>query len=110
MWQAEVSVDLGAIRANVARLASGTKAEVMAVVKGDGYGHGIVPAARAAIRGGASWLGVATLSEALELRAAGLTTPVLAWLIAPGLDLDPALAAGVDVSAASVGLLAEIVA
>ena len=50
MWQAEIRVDLGAIRANVARLRAGTTAEVMAVVKADGYGHGMVPAARAALR------------------------------------------------------------
>ena len=57
MWQAEVRVDLDAIEANVRLLRAATTAEVMAVVKGDGYGHGIVPAARAAVRGGATWLG-----------------------------------------------------
>ena len=64
MWQAELTIDLGAIRANAALLASGTSAEVMAVVKADGYGHGAVPVARAALEGGASWLGVCTLPEA----------------------------------------------
>ena len=52
MWQAEVRVDLDAIRANVALLRAGTTAEVMAVVKGDGYGHGMLPSARAALAGG----------------------------------------------------------
>jgi alanine racemase len=108
MWQAEVRVDLAAISANVERLRAGTTAELMAVVKADGYGHGLVPAARAALRGGANWLGVCTIDEALQLRRAGLTEPVLAWLIAPGLDLREAVAADVDLSASSTGLLAEI--
>lgn len=110
MWQAEVRVDLDAIRANVALLKSGTTAEVMAVVKGDGYGHGMVPSARAALDGGATWLGACTLDEALELRASGIGVPVLAWLFAPGLPLHRGVAADVDLSAGSTGLLAEIVA
>ncbi len=110
MWQAEVRVDLDAIEANVALLRAGTTAEVMAVVKGDGYGHGIVPAAQAAVRGGATWLGGCTIDEALTLRAAGLTVPVLAWLIAPGLPLDPAIASGVDLTAATPGMVEEITA
>ncbi len=110
MWQAEVRVSLDAIRHNVARLRSGTAAELMAVVKADGYGHGMVPAARAALDAGATWLGVCTLGEALELRRAGLTAPVLAWLLAPGLPLHDGIAAGIDLSASSTGLLAELVA
>ena len=78
-------VDLDAIAANVAALgARAGAAGVMAVVKADGYGHGLVPAARAALAGGAAWLGVAQLAEALALRAAGVTAPVLAWLTVPG--------------------------
>lgn len=110
MGQTEVQVDLDAIRQNVAHLLSGTSAAVMAVVKADGYGHGMVPAARAALDGGATWLGVCTLDEALDLRAAGLTVPVLAWLLAPGLPLHEAVAADVDLAASSTGLLAELVA
>lgn len=110
MWQAEVRVDLDAIRGNVATLCAGTAAEVMAVVKADGYGHGMVPSARAALAGGATWLGVATLDEALALRAAGFTAPVLAWLHAPGRPLHDGVAAGVDLAASSVGQFAELVA
>ncbi len=110
MWQAEVRIDLDAIRANVSRLRAGTTAEVMAVVKGDGYGHGMLPAARAALDGGATWLGVCTLGEALELRRAGITAPVLAWLLAPGLPLHDGVAADIDLSAASVPHLGEMVA
>src|SRR5664279_988451 len=79
------TVDLDAICHNVEVLGkhAGTAA-VMAVVKADGYGHGLVPSARAALSGGASWLGVAQLSEALALRAAGLDARILTWLYAPG--------------------------
>ncbi|HEX2773584.1 MAG TPA: alanine racemase, partial [Micromonosporaceae bacterium] len=108
MWQAEVRVDLDAIRANVARLRSGTSADLMAVVKGDGYGHGMIPAARAALDAGASWLGVCTLDEALTLRRAGITAPVLAWLLTPGLPLHEGVAADVDLSAASIDQVGEM--
>jgi alanine racemase len=109
MWQAEVRIDLDAIRDNVAMLRASTTAEVMAVVKGDGYGHGMLPAARAALAGGATWLGGCTLDEALELRRAGVTAPVLAWLLAPGLALHEAVAADIDLTAAGLDQLDELV-
>lgn len=83
MPRAEAVIDLDAIQNNVATLAAATPAGVMAVVKADGYGHGLLPVARAALAGGASWLGVAIIDEALALRAADLTVPVLAWLWTP---------------------------
>ncbi|MDP9799206.1 alanine racemase [Catenuloplanes nepalensis] len=110
MWQAEVRVDLDAIRANVAHLVAGTSAEVMAVVKSDGYGHGMVASARAALDGGATWLGVATPTEAITLRESGLTAPILSWLIVPGLPLHDAVAADIDLSVATLGLLDEVIA
>ncbi|OLB66131.1 MAG: alanine racemase [Actinobacteria bacterium 13_2_20CM_2_72_6] len=110
MQQAEIRVDLDAIRHNVTLLRAATTAEVMTVVKADGYGHGMVPVARAALAAGATWLGVCTLDEALALRAAGITAPVLAWLLVPGLPLHRGVEAGVDLSAAGTGLLAELVA
>jgi alanine racemase len=109
MWQAEVRVDLDAIRHNVEVLRAGTTAEVMAVVKGDGYGHGMVPSARAALAGGATWLGVATLDEGLALRRAGLQVPIMAWLHSPGLPLHSGVEAGIDLSAGSRELLDELV-
>jgi alanine racemase len=109
MWQAEVRVDLDAIRQNVARLRALTTGEVMAVVKGDAYGHGMVPVARVALSAGATWLGGCTLGEALELRAAGVDAPILAWLLAPGLPLRDGIAAGIDLSAGHLELLAELV-
>ncbi|YAL82707.1 alanine racemase [Dermacoccaceae bacterium W4C1] len=106
-----VSVDLDAICANVSRLREyAGSAAVMAVVKGDAYGHGLVPAARAAVRGGASWLGVAQLSEALALREAGLQVPVLSWLHNPRTDFVPAVQAGVDVGVPALWALEAVVA
>ena len=92
-------IDLDAIRANVAELSRRAgSAAVMAVVKADGYGHGMVPSARAALDGGATWLGVAFVEEALALRAAGVTAPLLAWLVGPESDVRAAVAADVDLS------------
>ncbi len=112
MLRTEAVIDLAAIEANMATLKSHTAADVMAVVKADGYGHGLVPSARAAITGGASWLGVAMLEEALALRAAGFTEPVLAWLWTPGESeaLRAALAAGIDISVSSRQALELVVA
>ncbi len=101
-------IDLDAICDNVVALrAVAAGAQVMAVVKADGYGHGMLPSARAALRGGASWLGVAFLEEALALRAAGLEEPVLAWLFSPGEDLAPAVSAGVDLGIYDLAELAR---
>jgi alanine racemase len=71
--RALATVDLGAIERNCARLPS----PLCAVVKADAYGHGVGPVARAALRGGASWLAVATADEARELREAGADGPIL---------------------------------
>ncbi|NEK86202.1 alanine racemase [Blastococcus saxobsidens] len=107
---AEVVVDLDAIAANTAVLRERVGRPLMAVVKADGYGHGLVPSARAALAGGADQLGVAVLAEALALRAAGVTAPLLAWLNGPGADLAAALAADVEVSVNAGWGLAEVVA
>ena len=105
----EARVDLSAVRHNVAVLAerAAAGAGVMAVVKADGYGHGLVPTARAAVEGGASWLGVAFLEEALAVRAAGIEVPVLAWLTTPGEDLQAAVSARVDLGVYSLAELAS---
>lgn len=105
-----VTIDTGAISRNVERLAGGTEAAVMAVVKADAYGHGLVDAGRAAREGGALWLGVAQPGEALALRAAGDTGRVLTWLYGPELPATELVAASVDVSASSVPVLDAIVA
>ena len=104
-------VDLGAIRSNVHALADhAPTAQVMAVVKADGYGHGLVPVARAAVAGGATWLGVAQVSEALALRAAGFTTRTLVWLYAPSAPLRELIDADIDVSVGAPWALAAVVA
>lgn len=110
MHPAYVLVDLDAIAHNVAVLRERAgSAALMAVVKGDAYGHGLVPAAQAAVRGGADWLGTAQLGEALALRAAGLTLPLLTWLHAPGADFVPALRQGIDIGVSAPWGLAEAV-
>jgi alanine racemase len=94
-----VRIDLAAIRANVAVLNERAgDAAVMAVVKADGYGHGMIPSAQAALDGGASWLGVATADEALQLRAAGIAAPTLAWLLGPSDDWTAVAGVDVDLS------------
>ncbi|ADD40273.1 alanine racemase [Stackebrandtia nassauensis] len=100
-FQAEAVVDLGTIAANVEALAGRTSAAVMPALKANGYGHGLVPAARACLDGGASRLGVATLDEAMELRNSGVAAPILAWLVAPGLDLAAAVDADIELAVAS---------
>ena len=99
--RAEAVIDLDAMAANTRVLLARMRevnpaAEMMAVVKAGGYGHGAVPSARAALVGGATFLGVATPEEGLELRAAGIEAPILAWLWPAGQDIAPALAAGLD--------------
>jgi alanine racemase len=108
--RAEVVVDLDAIAANTAVLRERVARPLMAVVKADGYGHGLVPAARAVLAGGADFLGVAVLEEALALRSAGITAPLLAWLHGPGTDYAAALTADIEVSVSADWALAEVLA
>ncbi len=104
-------VDLDAISGNVRALrerASG--AEVLAVVKADAYGHGLVPAARAARAGGATWLGTAQQAEAVALRDAGVTGRIFTWLHVPGVDFAAAVGRDIDVSASAPWALEGIAA
>ncbi len=104
-------VDLAAVAQNVEVVRErAAGAQLMAVVKADGYGHGMVPVARTASAAGATWLGVAQLTEALTLRAAGVAAPVLAWLTVPGDRFAEAVAAGVDVGAGAGWVLDELAA
>ena len=85
MTRAEARIDLDAFAHNLEVLRrAAPNSQQMVVVKADGYGHGLIPMARAARAAGAQWLGVALFSEALELRAAGDTGRLLAWLATPG--------------------------
>jgi len=107
--RAEALIDLDAIAHNIGVLREHAgSAAVMAVVKADGYGHGASPTARAALNAGAYELGVATLEEALALRAAGITAPVLSWLHLPDEDFGPAIAADVELGVSSPRHLAGV--
>ena len=109
--RAEIVVDLEAVRHNVRTLKAAVgDAQMMTVVKADGYGHGMVEVARAAREAGADWLGVAVVEEALALREAGDTGPLLTWLAVPGEDYTRPVEAGVDLTAYTVAEVEEIAA
>lgn len=96
-----LSVDLAAIAANTRHLTT-LCGGVMAVVKADGFGHGDLAVARTALASGAQWLGVATMEEALALRAGGLKAPILSWLNPIDADFDTALSAHIDLAVPSL--------
>ena len=106
--RAEAIVDLSAIKHNVELLKKTAGTKLLAVVKADAYGHGLVPVAKAAISAGADYLGVALLEEAIALREAGIEAPILAWLVQPGSDFKKAIELNIDVAAASLKALQEI--
>ena len=105
----EAVVDLAAVYDNVVHLrqVAGT-AHLMAVVKANAYGHGAVPVARTALAAGADWLGVADIDEALELRAAGIDAPLLAWLHDPDADFAAAIARNISLGLSSVRQLRQV--
>ncbi|PID96133.1 MAG: alanine racemase [Actinomycetales bacterium] len=104
-------VDLDAIEGNVRSLQQhAPDAAVLAVVKADAYGHGLLPCARAAQRGGATWLGTAQLDEAFSLRDAGITGRILTWLHVPGADFAVALTRDIDLAAYAIWDLEQIAA
>jgi alanine racemase len=107
---AEAVVDLGAVAHNVRVLREyAGRAQVMAVVKADGYGHGASEVARAAVAAGVAELGVATIAEALALRHDGITAPVLAWLHPVGTDFTAALDADVQIGVSSAGQIRDLI-
>ena len=106
--RAEAIVDLSAIKFNVELLKKTSGTKLLAVVKADAYGHGLVPVAQAAVSAGADYLGVALLEEAVALREAGITAPILAWLVQPGSDFSQAISLDIDIAAASLKALSEI--
>ncbi|MFI0417704.1 alanine racemase [Spongiactinospora sp. 9N601] len=102
-------VDLAAIRHNVEVMRErAAGAELMAVVKADAYGHGLVPCAHAALTAGAGRLGTAFIGEALTLRQAGIGAPILAWIITPGDRLEEAIAEDIEVSVGALWLLDDL--
>jgi alanine racemase len=107
----QAHVDLATVTGNIRALREHVRgSQVMAVVKQDGYGHGALPCARAALAGGATWLGVAHIAEALLLRQAGLEAPVLCLGAVPGEEYQDAIVAGVDVTSGSAAQLTDVIA
>jgi len=106
--RAEAIIDLERITENVRHLRTHAGVDLMAVVKADAYGHGLIPVARAALAGGATSLGVALLEEAITLREAGITAPILAWLVPPGSDYKSAVDHSIELAASSIIALEEI--
>lgn len=106
--RAEAIVDLSAIAHNVKKIRDLTGKEILAVVKADAYGHGLIPVAQTAIKSGASMLGVALLEEAIALRDGGITAPILAWLLQPGSDFKSAIERDIDIAVASKAALQEV--
>lgn len=106
----EAVVDLAAVTSNVRTIAATARTELMAVVKADGFGHGAAPVARAAVAAGAAWLGTTSAAEALALRSAGLTAPILSWLHPPDDDFGRLIAAHVDIGVSSLTHLHAVAA
>jgi alanine racemase len=104
------TIDLGAVAANVRTVAAAARTPLMAVVKADGFGHGAAPVARAALAAGATWLGVTSGAEALSLRDAGLTAPILSWLHPLDEDFGHLIAARIDVGVSTVPHLHAVAA
>jgi alanine racemase len=107
----EAVIDLAAIRENTAALGQRVGAAgLMAVVKADGYGHGMIPAANAALAGGAGWLAVVGVPEAVALREAGIAAPVLCLLDDPQAAHAEAIGRGIDLCVGTNGTLSRITA
>jgi alanine racemase len=106
--RAEVLIDLGAIRENIKYLMAKSGKPALAVVKADGYGHGLLPVAKSALSAGASWLGVALLEEARALRQGGISAPIIAWLTPITDDFKSAIDEDIDIAIASLAHLEAI--
>jgi alanine racemase len=108
--RAFVEVNLNAISNNIKLVKSKTQAQILAVVKADAYGHGLIPVAKCAVDAGATWLGVALLEEAILLREAGIKVPIISWLTPPNSDFKQAIELDIDLAIPSLKHLEVIVA
>ena len=108
--RAFVEVNLNAISNNIKLVKSKTQAQILAVVKADAYGHGLIPVAKCAVDAGATWLGVALLEEAISLREAGIKVPIISWLTPPSSDFKKAIELDIDLAIPSLRHLEVIVA
>jgi len=103
-----LSIDLAAVAANTRRFVSLARGGVMAVVKADGFGHGLGDVARTAVAAGATWIGVTSLDEAVQVRESGVDVPVLSWLNPVDADVRTAVRYGIDLSVPSLEHLAAM--
>jgi alanine racemase len=108
MNRAEARIDVDHLASNIALLKSASKTALMAVVKADAYGHGLLGVGLSAEKAGADWLGVALLEEAVKLRTHGVRIPILAWLVSPGSDFKSAIDHDIDIAVASIAAFKEI--
>jgi alanine racemase len=106
---AQAVIDLDAVAHNIGLLADAVgAAQVMVVVKANGFGHGATQVARVALRHGASWAGVTSATEALELRADGIEAPILMWLYSPTETFEDVLEHDIDISVGSLPALMAV--
>jgi len=106
--RAEARIDLDRLGSNINLLKDISGTSLMAVVKADAYGHGLVEVGLAAEKAGADWLGVALLEEAIKLRTHGVRVSILAWLVSPGSDFKSAVDHDIDLAVASIAAFKEI--
>ncbi|MDA3030527.1 MAG: alanine racemase [Actinomycetota bacterium] len=109
MSRACVEVNLSAIAQNFKSIKSRTTADVLAVVKADAYGHGLIPVSKALEDAGADWFGTALLKEAINLRKAGILKPIISWLTPLGEDFKSAIDLDIDLGIPSIDLLNEVI-
>ena len=109
MSRARAEINLSAIAENLKLIKSKTSAQVLAVVKADAYGHGLINVAKAAEKSGADWLGTALLEEGIALRNGGITKPIISWLTPLGEDFKTAINLDIDLSVSSIELLNEVI-
>jgi alanine racemase len=109
MARAVAEINLTAIKKNIEYIKQKSNAQILAVVKADAYGHGLIPVAKAAVDSGATWLGTALLEEAIELRNNGIDANVIAWLTPLGENFKSALSLKIEIGVSSIELLDEIV-
>ena len=109
MSRACAEINLSAISQNFKSIKSRTSADVLAVVKADAYGHGLIPVSKALEEAGADWFGTALLEEAINLRKAGILKPIISWLTPLGEDFKSAIDLDIDLGIPSIDLLDEVI-
>ena len=109
MSRASAEINLSAVTQNFKSIKSRTTADVLAVVKADAYGHGLIPVSKALEEAGADWFGTALLEEAINLRKAGILKPIISWLTPLGEDFKSAIDLDIDLGIPSIDLLDEVI-